>query len=797
MATSLRRVVATLCAILSIGLVVAACGTDETGGTVTHQNQDDHDAGYSGDAASDDDADDDADTGTDDPADCSTNDDCEDDEICVRPEPGADGECVEPEDDRGLGEPCTDSEQCESGLCYDETCTTECDETEDCPDDWLCRDDGDVGVCEIPTSCTSDGDCSVDDDRCVVDRNGEVDVICRPPVGDAELGDSCSTDDECSAGLCFDGECSRPCDNPSDCGDSELYECTGEDLGDGDDVNICQERPPEVCATDADCDGEDRCVATVDDDEVLFACGTPNEGGGEGGDECSEDADCAQNLCEDDACLAPCDDDEICTDIPASECTTSTVERDDASGSVSTCEVPTYCLSTADCGDDETCYVISGDESVETVCNDPNDEERADGEVCSSDDQCASNYCHEGRFDDYCQTPCELDEDCPDDVDGYSFECAETDIEHGSGTETIDTCQRTEPEPCSIHDDCDDGLACAVVTTADDDGLETVCMPDNGGAESGAACNEDDDCLARLCTDDTCADPCVDADQCIFGQHCADGESVSKDDVDDELDVCTEIPEVACTAPVDCDYDDTTCNLLSFDGAGDIDGGICGFENPGQNAVGDTCSDHGECESDFCWPSEDETTGECTVFCEDAGRDCGGEQVCVPFSQDLNTCHRECLNNETCDGDNVCQYTIDGEDDSSLAQFCDHHVGDGETGDECSSSSDCQSGTCLTVSTHDTYPDESCSTDADCDGLGDGADFECSCAPGDPNCDSSDWICVSEEPTEQESRCSELCDPAEGDDDCLDGDHELTRCSDSVQVNWNGNSDTIAACSTE
>ena len=618
-----------------------------------------------------------------DPQSCQDDDDCDPDEVCALDEPGGEGECVTPTDDLEDGEACTDSAQCESGLCHDGICTSECTDDDECADDLVCGGDADVDVCVPPTLCTADGDCDPDD-RCVVDRNGDVSLTCDDPVGPGEPGDECSDDDDCASGLCLDGECSQPCDNPSDCEADGDYVCTGEDLGDGEDTYVCTEQPPESCVSDEDCDGSDRCVASVTDDQFGFVCDEPNADGGEGGDTCSDDSDCAQNLCEDGVCKAPCDSDELCEDIPGSECTTSTYERNGADGSASTCTVPEFCLSDDDCTDDDVC---------------------------------------------------------------------------------------------------------AVVTTADDD-LDTVCLDDNDGAESGTGCDDDDDCLSRFCNDaGFCSSPCEDGDHCGDYQQCDEDETVTKDGVDGELDICGEIPITECSATYDCDLDDTACNSILLDENDEVDGAFCGFTNPGESSLGASCTESANCESDFCWPSEDDTTGECTEFCEETDRDCADDQVCAAMGSDLGACLASCTTNDDCDGGNVCQYQVD-EDDNVLYTYCDHTVGDGEVGEECSSNLDCETGACLEVSIY-SETDLSCFDDLDCP-----SEYVCDCPMDDPNCSSWDTICISEEPTEEESLCTKLCDPANGDADCDEGG--MTRCTEAT-VTWDDGfqSDTLDACSTE
>lgn len=678
---------------------------------------------------------------------CDSNDDCDAPEICVRSEPGAEGVCGEATDTREDGESCSNSNQCESGLCHDQTCTRECADAADCADGWICRDQGGVGVCEEPTTCTAAGDCEVAGDLCVVERNGDLRVICHPPVGDGEIGDTCSGDEDCEAGLCLDGMCSNPCDSPSDCGGSGDFRCSSEDLG-GTDLNVCTERPLESCLSDAECDGTDRCVAGVRDDDFLFACGDPNDGGAEGGESCSDDGDCAQNLCLDGACAAPCDTDAVCSTIPASSCGSSTVEREGVEGSVSTCDVPELCDNSAQCSGSETCYVVSGDSSVDTICNEPNSANRGAGEFCSSNSQCASNYCHEGRFATYCAEPCANNSDCPSQVEGYQMECGTADIEHGSGSEAVAVCVHSDPAPCALDGDCGTGESCAFAVTSAGSGVETVCLPTAGGGGAGASCTSDPQCGSRYCVDGSCSAPCASHDMCAGFQLCQEN-TVTKDGEQGVYDICEDIPIQSCNSSVDCSPSDALmCNSVIFDADGDVEDLICWRTNDGGDGLGSSCTQSSTCESDFCWTSDDNTTGECTVFCEEEGRDCAGGQVCAEVGADIRTCLGECSRNADCDGGNICALGIN-ETNTAVHTFCIQTLGDGETGDACTpGAGDCKTGLCLTI--------------------------------------------TSDDGTE-ESRCSEICNPANGHADCQGG-HELDACSEEVTVTWDGGQEDVAAC---
>ncbi len=759
----LRKMVALAAALLLI-LAVGACGGDDPSGGGGDDNKDDIER------------------------DCDRHADCPDGQICWRSSPGSQGVCETPIDDRGLGEDCSLSIQCATGLCYEGQCTEICDSKEECPDGMACRSVESGGsICEDKEACENADDC--EDDVCVVDRNGEVQLYCNLPIGPGEYGDLCEADADCEAGLCFDGMCSEPCKGPGDCDEIEFMTCSGEDLGDGELTNICNEIDDtgELCVSDEDCLGDNRCVARADDDEVNFVCDLPNEDGVEGGEACEDHLECAQNLCHEGACQKPCGDDDMCSEIPASSCTTTQVELEGVIDTVNSCEVPVICASPAACEEDETCYVQRGEDSVDTICEEPDEGELEDGEYCTEDADCASNYCHEDPYENFCATPCELDEDCPE-VGGLAMTCETVDIDHASGSDPVDVCVREEPPACSIDEDCAQGQACAVVANKDTEEIETVCLPDHGWAPTGANCTEDSDCANRQCTDGSCSAPCNSYEQCSPYQVCTE-ETVAKDGASAELDLCTSLDFTACMAPSECDPENTTCNTPTFDSDGFVDGASCGFTYPGEADLGESCNDMIECESGYCWYSDDDTTGECTVFCQDSAADCASDQSCVGRVADLGVCLGDCERNADCDGGNVCKLGTDPAN-SELYRYCGNTLPDAtkQPGDECSSAEECDNGLCLTVTTYE-VTDQSCTSDSQCD-----SGFECACAPGDPNCSSGEQVCVSETGT-VEQQCSELCDPANGNADCEGQGHELTECSETIEVTWGNVETTTAACS--
>lgn len=136
---------------------------------------------------------------------------------CVGPECTMDAECglgrrclgtrcVDPPPDGGVialvGEPCTRSVECETGLClpadHGGLCATPCSDSATC---------GGGSVC-VPFPLDSDGDGMME----------RVGTACAPadPVGNF-LGATCSDPSTCESHTCIDGECDVACDDDTDC----------------------------------------------------------------------------------------------------------------------------------------------------------------------------------------------------------------------------------------------------------------------------------------------------------------------------------------------------------------------------------------------------------------------------------------------------------------------------------------------------------------------------------------------------------------------------------------------------
>lgn len=192
--------------------------------------------------------------------------------------PGECGACVNEEilrADRGLGEGCSEDDECRSGHCYRADaprayCTRACSQDEPCPSGFHCRGEwcaaGPPGAIGDP--CLDNGDCNADE-REFCARRGEQRWCTRQcsdadpcpegldcvPAGGTQvcaprlrlLGDACTEDAECLTHLCAipdgatTGVCSRLCGPDVPC--STGFECRRSEDG----VSaMCRAPEPEV-----------------------------------------------------------------------------------------------------------------------------------------------------------------------------------------------------------------------------------------------------------------------------------------------------------------------------------------------------------------------------------------------------------------------------------------------------------------------------------------------------------------------------------------------------------------------
>ncbi len=255
--------------------------------------------------------------------------------VCVPYQDDSGGACLPVIDNKkGLGEPCSSNEQCETNNCYPNAggtwnCRATCDTDAQCPNGFLCfqvpgfATGGCLPEDQVPSfkvqdgdPCNADADC--DSEICVLNPGSAGPKFCRPvcdpnapfcspgfecaPIGPGggacvpaadgppplkPEGEACANGGECATDFCFGGVCKRACN---------VVSPTGCQL----DVESCQRLQP---------------------DGLAGVC--LERGPGAIGADCSGDTECGTRFCElagnKTQCLDPCPVDGDCAD-PARTC---------------------------------------------------------------------------------------------------------------------------------------------------------------------------------------------------------------------------------------------------------------------------------------------------------------------------------------------------------------------------------------------------------------------------------------------------------------------------------------------
>ena len=650
---------------------------------------------------------------------------------------------------------------------------------------------GDGGRADAaPTPCRSDDDCS-GSQVCAVDRSGNmVKLLCRAPNSmGGGVGDSCSKDADCASNLCRNGSCTKPCSRPIQCSMDGSWTCKEATVtaqgGGTKKVNICQPAPAKMCITDGDCAGNDQCVARKKPSAVEFLCDSPNQGGGQLGDTCSKDADCAKNLCVDGTCTKSCAGDTDCSSAANHVCKTTSVDLGNGNtASASICVSRQPCDETDECKVGEYCYVQRDRTSSAGVCRQPNPGGGSLGDVCQKDAHCSANLCYDARFRKICSLPCKDATDCPT----AGFRCKDRMVADGQGgTNQKKICVPAEPVACKKQSKCGPNEHCAVVVEADGSGLESVCIPDPGGVAVGSACTKDADCKSQICLAGTCSSPCTDRSQCANNQVCRNN-AVTKSGQTATFQVCETLPPEKCTSTGTCSDPIRVCSSLRTTGG--TDDAYCQFPNSSATGqLGDSCSKDRDCKSGLCLGGGGSSfIGECSAACT-SNTQCGTNQMCANYGGNpISTCQKPCTTNANCSGTNICALNEDpNTSPNTLDTVCRKRNTSGKQfGGTCPSQdgSKCESGLCLTVYAFEPSDPryKPCTRGAGQCASGWG------CYP-DPNQGNATYC------ADLESRCTRLCS---SNADCTGGTTSNTfhSCDNSINYRLNdGGTTQISACS--
>ncbi len=359
-------------------------------------------------------------------------------EVCNGEDDDCDGQIDEA--DPRLGEAC---EACAGQyVCIDgdlrcnagaaEVCNGLDDDCDGQVDDGLTRPCGEeTGACEPGTETCTDGqwggcvggtgpngeECNGLDDDC--------DGLIDERVADCNgLGTPCANDAACSSGLCLDDDgsfyCSRACDPAvaDDCGAGNRCVTI-----DGADVCI-----PDwtACATDCECPDGLACMPAANHPDVHYGCRPERRDGRPVGAECTpNEGQCATGTClaRTGRCVRWCAAAAECGGTSICDAGTLCVELSGVEQPIcaNACTADADCPRHAGLGPDdpaELCrYRPNADMTANVgVCDWPNADGAALGELCDGGADCAHGLCL--RFpnaDNYCTKGCDAVEDCPPD----------------------------------------------------------------------------------------------------------------------------------------------------------------------------------------------------------------------------------------------------------------------------------------------------------------------------------------------------------------------------------------------
>lgn len=361
---------------------------------------------------------------------------------------------------------CTDDADCRSDFCLPMQqnstagfCFGACETDTDCGTEGLCVEytfnvgnGGTATMNGCRASCLSDADCEVFGDETVCTlgvQDQQLVGLCAAREGTRDGGDSCTADDMCGTGLCFDngaigrpadaGFCLGTCQADVDCGPDTACRAAALNVGTAanpvfDSAQICWGYD---CDTHADCPAGWACDVDTDPADPANRLRTscyPAQGPGMAGSSCEVSA-CATNIC------FPFES----SGLPYENCTNGT---DDDFDFLPDCSDPD-CSGTAACAG-----------AAAEVCTGGVDED-GDGLVDCLDPDC--------RHTAACVENCTNGVD--DDGDG-NVDCADGQCAFDTACAS-DVCWG----PCETDDDCAEGTECAFVTFTGSTSLISACLP--------------------------------------------------------------------------------------------------------------------------------------------------------------------------------------------------------------------------------------------------------------------------------------------------------------------------------
>ena len=570
-----------------------------------------------------------------------------------------------------------------------------------------------------------------------------------------DVGKACKKDSDCkSNGGCFLGFCTRYCKSAGvptagACANSQPDSLWGPVFGCPADMDICM--PGAVTDVELYCDVDLDCAdkglagfvcggAFLEDEwQIAGRCIPFGERKPVGAPCDSDDAECASLYCLYPAdtgemigtCSSYCSESVACP--PEMKCAYSPVyDDDDILGYAALC-VPfegslKSCESTADCKvGKEYCgaMLVPGSEEAVFVCLESDNAQGAwPGESCDQADDCFGPFCIFGDWSDklssYCTQGCNIDEDCPADM-----ECRSMHVQPFTGIlpdspYTMNVCVRvSQGSPCFMAEEnscaydwsfcealpggfwvgkCMDGSCppdCEGKACRDEDGCGSecleVCIADGGGCQAG------EECLSGFCVDGVCCDSLCDGvcESCFLPETAGICSPIALGtDPEEECEVCNACSGAAACAPLEAGVDpDNQCGICAeCDGQGACGPVAAGTDQflecgkckmcDGQGACGPVA--YGEDPKEDCEETE-------SVLCKNTGV-CDGEGQCEFWPAETPCSEPACetttfVPTATCDGFGLC---VQKPGEPCTPYLCDTEAVQCAT--SCGTSSECTAG---------------------------------------------------------------------------------------------------------
>ncbi len=557
-------------------------------------------------------------SGTD--AGCLSHGDCPDDaNPCTRAvcTPGG---CVQQHRDEGAscsdGEPCTEPDACQAGVCVPgpERCA--------CRDDARCRtllgEDKCLGTpwCDqtaVPYVCRRKLDAPVcdpsKDHACAEQRCDPTTGACAlTPVnqgGACSDGDPCTADDACVKGICFGATPSCQCQLDVDCPDDgdpcngQLYCDTQAVTAEGKPTKLCKTNPATVVTCATKDVGPCKAFACDPKDGACKVMPLADGAACEDGDPCTSGDLCASGGC------APGPD--VCTCSKQADCAAQ--EDGDLCNGVLYCD-----LSSAKCKVNPktvvTCASSDDTACVKNLCN-------------PKTGTCAPTPVLPG-------TPCDDGDSCTKDEICVAGAC-------GKGTNVC---------PCTSHADCagkDDGNRCNGTAFCNQ---QTKQCEQNAGAEIVCSTADDTACVKNACKRDDPKGSCaltpvelaLEVPSATGGVRwevrpagmppgvtavCDDGDACTVGDLCQAGACKPQIYGCSCKADSDCADDGDLCNGLPYCDKSDPQQAVCKTK-PNTQVVCKTVDDTA-CLKNTCAPK----TGQCAPVPVTAGAPCDDGNPCT------------------------------------------------------------------------------------------------------------------------------------------------------------------------